>query len=1028
MATEIFFRLKIDGIETLLVQLGQTQALLDKASASAKQFSGSVTPISQEMKKWADAQKQIIASLQSLLSTSNSAAKGLDNLGNSMEGLGQGSADTAKEMAALEGSMQQMVTEANGLDLSIESNKVRYQELQAQLQTTALNLANMGNAAKQAGDALEGQQDTGSTFKSLEEGIVASMEALQGLKGILAENHFGEGSQAVENLTAALEAAEKGTQAMGITMKIANGIAAAWETVVGVATGKIKIATVAQELFNLAQKANPIGLIVGLIAGAVAAYATFASKIDKAAEEQKQFNDLQRAAAEETSKEIGNAAALFNALKKENSTREERNRALVTLNGHYGDYMDNLLTEKSSLEDIEAAQKQVNAAILQNVIARQFQEKANELLGKIVDKQLELNKANEDLEKGNASTWESFLSYAGAALSSLSGMPVSFKDAQEGLVNFQNASDVNSLTGDVNDLNAAFEKLPDQFNQIKENLKGAFDGLDLSIFTETVNDAIKPLDGLKQQQTKLKDQALELKLKQVELKKGSSEYNEITKELSKTLNQYHSINEQIRNAESIFDKVPSIDPYKKMLEDKMEYERENELRIKQDYENGLLSKEQMLEELAKREMASLQWRLSLAQQFGKDTTDIELEIANKSIYIKQQTEAEKLRLAEVANQKEVEAKRKAEEEKKRLEEEAYQLQLQLYDSEKTDREAAYQEEVHQLNESLRNQELSHKEYTRRIKDAEAALSKDKIAILRSEAEYRKAIFGAESKEYLDSLKALNDAELQMEAEKQQKKQEYGQQAMEVAFQIAQTTSDAIFEIQANDAEREKQHKLDALQKQLDLGLISQEEYEKKKKDIEKKAFDKKKKQDIIQAIVNGALAITQAFAQLGPIGGAIATAGIVANTAAQIAVISKQKFARGGFIPFQSGGMVQGPSHAQGGVSFLSNGRLMEAEGGELIVNRKIWQRPDFVRAISDMNAHTGGKRFFASGGIVPAPIFSTQQAGSANLKAFSSQELVDGLRGVISQEVGSIKVVNNVVDTSAQQSRLVNQQVDNSF
>jgi len=68
-----------------------------------------------------------------------------------------------------------------------------------------------------------------------------------------------------------------------------------------------------------------------------------------------------------------------------------------------------------------------------------------------------------------------------------------------------------------------------------------------------------------------------------------------------------------------------------------------------------------------------------------------------------------------------------------------------------------------------------------------------------------------------------------------------------------------------------------------------------KKDEIRKKYDKKQKNvAIMQAVIAGALAVVQAFAQLGPIGGAISAVLIGATTAAQIAKISSQPLAKGG--------------------------------------------------------------------------------------------------------------------------------------
>ena len=72
-------------------------------------------------------------------------------------------------------------------------------------------------------------------------------------------------------------------------------------------------------------------------------------------------------------------------------------------------------------------------------------------------------------------------------------------------------------------------------------------------------------------------------------------------------------------------------------------------------------------------------------------------------------------------------------------------------------------------------------------------------------------------------------------------------------------------------------------------------------------------------------------------------------------------------VKFQKGGVLEGASHSQGGIPIRVAGRqIVEAEGGEIIVNKNIWTRPDYVQKISEMNYRTGGKRF-AAGGVLPS-------------------------------------------------------------
>ena len=68
------------------------------------------------------------------------------------------------------------------------------------------------------------------------------------------------------------------------------------------------------------------------------------------------------------------------------------------------------------------------------------------------------------------------------------------------------------------------------------------------------------------------------------------------------------------------------------------------------------------------------------------------------------------------------------------------------------------------------------------------------------------------------------------------------------------------------------------------------------------------------------------------------------------------------YLKFQSGGVLNGPSHANGGIPFSVGGRLgFEAEGGEAIINKR--STAMFRPLLSQINAAGGGVQF-AAGGI----------------------------------------------------------------
>lgn len=161
-----------------------------------------------------------------------------------------------------------------------------------------------------------------------------------------------------------------------------------------------------------------------------------------------------------------------------------------------------------------------------------------------------------------------------------------------------------------------------------------------------------------------------------------------------------------------------------------------------------------------------------------------------------------------------------------------------------------------------------------------------------------------------------------------------------SFAQAKTNSEnASFakEVKINDRRKQEYKRL------LDQKLISQSEYnnkvaaidraqDKKKAELEKTQFERNRKIQIAQAIINGALAVTNALATVQPFYAAVIAAAItVAKTAAEISVINSQK------PQFAKGGKLTGPSHANGGMPVINpnTGRTeAEVEGGEYILSK----------------------------------------------------------------------------------------------
>ena len=121
------------------------------------------------------------------------------------------------------------------------------------------------------------------------------------------------------------------------------------------------------------------------------------------------------------------------------------------------------------------------------------------------------------------------------------------------------------------------------------------------------------------------------------------------------------------------------------------------------------------------------------------------------------------------------------------------------------------------------------------------------------------------------------------------------------------------------AQREAQKQEQKIQKEKEAAQKKQDELEKKRKRAQYK-------RDQMQAIVNGAMAVTYAAMNTWPIPAIPMMALAAATTAAQLAIMASNK-------PYAKGGLLEGKSHAQGGIPIPGTG--IEVEGKEYVIRKK---------------------------------------------------------------------------------------------
>ena len=184
---------------------------------------------------------------------------------------------------------------------------------------------------------------------------------------------------------------------------------------------------------------------------------------------------------------------------------------------------------------------------------------------------------------------------------------------------------------------------------------------------------------------------------------------------------------------------------------------------------------------------------------------------------------------------------------------------------------------------------------------------------------------------------------------------------------------------------------DIIKSQLDNQLITESQFRSKQRElrrsqiaeenqIDKKIFDSEKKRDrqnatsgylqalasIIPNLIKSGVGEPIELSLKAVLSGALATAAY----GAELSAIGQSKF-----FPkkFAEGGVVNGPSHSEGGVPFTVQGRGgYEMEGGEFIVSKEATSRNyDLLKRInsSTRTKPSIGKTKFADGGLVNTPV-----------------------------------------------------------
>lgn len=286
-----------------------------------------------------------------------------------------------------------------------------------------------------------------------------------------------------------------------------------------------------------------------------------------------------------------------------------------------------------------------------------------------------------------------------------------------------------------------------------------------------------------------------------------------------------------------------------------------------------------------------------------------------------------------------------------------------------------------IKEQIKNEELAKKDTTK-LKAELQVLENEKFLDLNRDYQLSILENEATQNEYLaeSRKKAQEDQATALKAERL---------ALNNSItQNAEKLQGTLFTNEKNRIERTTKREIEALTLRRQAGEITAEEFEKKRLEIDKKAFERKKKMDTREVILNGIVAISKIFTSRVGIAGIPEAIAMAAQTATQVAQIQSQKF--------RFGGNVGGKSHSQGGT-------MIEAEKGEAIIMKE---------AVNP----------------VTAPILSAinQSYGGAPIEALNSFR--GGPSAPTQMQTQTIEVVNVATDTNKIANRVKNLQNSRRF
>ena len=617
-----------------------------------------------------------------------------------------------------------------------------------------------------------------------------------------------------------------------------------------------RIVTGMKSLFTLL-RANPWGIAATAVGVLVGALIDWNRNQIAVSDSMKKMNG-------ELANEQKAVGRLFTSLQQAGDGTERRKELIDEINKRYGTYLPNLLTEKSSLDEIKAAYDRINTSLTQQIALKYKNEEASQVTEKAASKQMDyLESLRQSVTKLTGSDQEaaSFIQ----DLRSMADAAVQGGDYRKGVGNTMATLEKEYLAG--RKLTASMkDDIMDYMNSVYQ--------LDIAL-----DDINKKYEGWMPKQTN-------------EVPLG--ELPEVT----------------VTGTKPITTGTTGTPAASASGNDALEAAYRERLNIiKQNYLDQKITEEQYRQEMYNEEMGYLAARRDLLEKNGEDTSQIQGQIYDKLIaeanrayeaqknadFGKAEADAEKERQAakqafisgdiadeEAYRQRLLDIEREYLEERKRL--------LEKYGMDTTEVEGQLLDSRVEQNQGDNRQQKRDRR-TQREDGFRAIDSTDDFG-------QKNDILNQMYADDLVSFEEYQEEKTHIAEEQEEMRKEIAQSAMQVVGQAASSASQLISALQDRElsqVEAKYNKEIAAARKAGKDTTKLEEEKEAAMKEVKKKYADAQFAMSVLQVTASTAVAAMEAYKAMagipvvGPALGAAAAAAAVVAGAAQIAVAKQQR-------------------------------------------------------------------------------------------------------------------------------------------